>query len=343
VSRDRPDVHPLGPRGESFALAREPGFALGLHRWLPAGGEAARAGLLVAHGMAEHGRRYRELAEHFAGRGLAVYAVDLRGHGSSVDARHPPGHLGSAPAGRPGTPRAGPSGWERVLADLDAMRAELARRHGDVPLAVYGHSMGSFLVLDWIQRAAPPLAGAVLSGTGGPFARWLLAAASACLGVTVRALPPTRPEVGLHALGSLVANLRFPRSESRAAWLTRDAGARREFLADPECGHPLSRASWLELVGALRRIHAPRSLASVPPSLPVLIVGGDADPLGERGRDPRRLAKRLRRAGVACELALYPGGRHEMHLETNRRQVFADVERWLESALEPAAPPAARP
>ena len=42
-----------------------------------------RGVVLLAHGYAEHVGRYREFMAHLAGRGLAVAAIDHRGHGRS--------------------------------------------------------------------------------------------------------------------------------------------------------------------------------------------------------------------------------------------------------------------
>jgi alpha-beta hydrolase superfamily lysophospholipase len=71
-----------------------------------------------------------------------------------------------------------------------------------------------------------------------------------------------------------------------------------------------------------------------PKDLPILLIAGDKDPVGRKGKGVRKLADQLRGAGLdAVELRLYPGARHELVNETNRDEVHADVVAFLERTL----------
>jgi len=114
--------------------------------WLPGGD--ARAVLVVAHGSAEHGGRYAEVAERLAEEGIVTYVMDQRGHGKSEGQRANVGRM------------------SYVVADLGRM-AKLAReRHSRTPLFVLGHSLGSVIALEYAVANGNDLRGLILSGAG---------------------------------------------------------------------------------------------------------------------------------------------------------------------------------
>lgn len=90
--------------------------------WEPQG--TPRANLVLCHGVNSHGGQYIRAGEIFAGRGLAVTALDLRGRGKSDGERF---YIDSI---------------DDYVADL-SQAIELARSmHPDLPLYLLGHSAG---------------------------------------------------------------------------------------------------------------------------------------------------------------------------------------------------------
>ena len=72
----------------------------------------------------------------------------------------------------------------------------------------------------------------------------------------------------------------------------------------------------------------------MPKDLPLLFLAGDADPVGEHTAGVRRAIQSLRDIGVRnIEAKFYPGARHELLMETNKAEVFADIAGWLEKQL----------
>ena len=57
------------------------GLKIFTRHWRPAG--PPKAALAICHGVNSHGGQYIGAAEHFASRGFAVTALDLRGRGKS--------------------------------------------------------------------------------------------------------------------------------------------------------------------------------------------------------------------------------------------------------------------
>ena len=76
-----------------------------------------------------------------------------------------------------------------------------------------------------------------------------------------------------------------------------------------------------------------------PKSLPTLIISGDMDPVGNYGKGPEEVYNRLLKAGCAdVSLKLYPGARHELFNETNREEVFDDIQSFLDRVYDEVRP-----
>ena len=90
--------------------------------------------MCIIHGVGEHAGRYDRMAGKLNSKGIAVLSMDLRGHGLTSGKR---GHC---------TPRRG------VLTDVDRLVRQAQSDYPDVPIVVYGHSMGGNIGLDYVNR-----------------------------------------------------------------------------------------------------------------------------------------------------------------------------------------------
>jgi alpha-beta hydrolase superfamily lysophospholipase len=277
-------------------------------RWWPV--DDPRGIVLVAHGASEHSGRYDRFARALDAAGFAVVGIDHRGHGRT------------APSTGPSV--MGPGGGDAVVGDLHELRDAASSRFGaDVPVALFGHSMGSLIALAYLTRHADDLAAGVLCG----FPVAIDGAAS--MGEALQAFA----NAGLRdqPAESLLADNNAPFEPARTGfdWLSRDPDEVDRYVADPMCGddNPLTYGYLIDLFGVVAPARG--RLASI--SCPVLVIAGDRDPAAGMGAHPTALAKALEDAGVAVDLTLYEGARHELLNETNRDEVTADVIGWLQS------------
>lgn len=88
----------------------------------------------LIHGIGEHMGRYKRMAEHFNRSGIALVGMDLRGHGSSAG------------------PRGGTAPRTEILSDIDALINKVESFYPNVPIVLYGHSMGGNIALDFRAR-----------------------------------------------------------------------------------------------------------------------------------------------------------------------------------------------
>ena len=145
---------------------------------------------------------------------------------------------------------------------------------------------------------------------------------------------------GWHYRSSFVANLSFmgynKGLEGRTThdWLNRDQAEVDKYLAEERCTFTFTLNAYYSMFSGILRLHDPAFLARMPKDLPLLFLSGDADPVGEQGKGVRRAIQSLKAAGVQnIRCKLYPGARHELLVETNRQEVFADIAAWLNDQL----------
>ena len=107
--------------------------------------------------------------------------------------------------------------------------------------------------------------------------------------------------------------------------------------SDPLCFPSLTPNSMQSFVGAFPRLADPKELRKVREKLPIYIFSGSDDPVGQRLEGVHALMDRYRGAGIASiAYEFYPGGRHEMLHEQNRREVFTGPLIWISGILERA-------
>jgi alpha-beta hydrolase superfamily lysophospholipase len=156
--------------------------------------DAARASLLIIHGLGEHGGRYERAAGIFARAGLDTWALDLRGFGASGGRR---GYV------------------ERLDVWLDDVADRLAAlRDLDLPVVLLGHSVGGLVCLRYAESDRPQPDLLVLSApaVAGNVAAWKR--------VLARALGVVAPTVAVkNAIDGSV--------------LSRDPAVGIDYLADP--------------------------------------------------------------------------------------------------------------
>ena len=283
--------------------------------------EQEPAGIVqISHGMCEYLERYEDFADYLCGQGFAVCGNDHLGHGRTAAREEDLGFFGES------------GGADFLVKDLEKMTVLAKQRHPGLPYFLFGHSMGSFIARMYLTQYAQELTGAVLCGTtgGNPMAGM----GAFLAGRTASAKGPRHRSAALTKMAFGSYNKRFDSPKSANAWISRDAGVVGKYDQDPLCTFTFTAAAYHELFMLVRRVSAPEWAPAVPRDLPVLLIAGEDDPVGDYGAGVRRVAERLIEAelrDVSCRL--YPGCRHEVLNELNRSEVYRDVCRWLQARI----------
>ncbi|WLH83570.1 alpha/beta hydrolase [Pseudomonas sp. FP2338] len=301
----------------TFWLTANDRSRLYVNQWLPDG--PAKAMIMLSHGMAEHSGRYARLAEALCAAGYGLYALDQRGHGRTADE----GTLGLY---------AEKDGWNKVVGDLASLNQHIGQQQPGLPIILLGHSMGSYIAQAYLLHHSASLDGAILSGSNfQPVALYRAAGVIARLERARQGLRGRSALIDFLSFGSF--NKAFKPNRTAFDWLSRDPLEVDTYINDPLCGFRCTNQLWIDLLGGLQQISKASNLAQIDPGLPMMVMGGECDPVSE-GKRLKSLAHALREAGCQnLQLNIYPQARHEVFNETNRDEVTADVLKWLEQAL----------
>lgn len=284
----------------TFRIQCNDGSSVHTRHW--GGAHSPKAVIHIAHGMAEHSRRYSRLASTLVDAEYEVYAHDHRGHGESV-------------ANQSNLGRFGADGWNALVRDLSTVHAWIRERHAGTPFVALGHSMGSFALQQLLLDESSLIDGAVLSG-------------STALDQIAAGIAVSEP-LDVSATDSLF-NARFQPARTANDWLSRDEDEVDVYIADPLCGFALEADAARDLAAAATRLADTGALAAIRPDLPLYLFSGSDDPIHLDFSALDLLVARYREAGLTnIHVRSYSGGRHEMLNETNRDEVVGDLIDWL--------------
>lgn len=288
--------------------------------WRPASG-TPHGIIQLAHGMCEYTLRYDAWARKFAKAGYIFCGNDHLGHGYTAPHEEALGY--TAPRG----------GADFLVEDLYTLTKRMKGTYPNLPLVLYGHSMGSFVARLYLthREKAQELAAALISGTAGPEQPAWLALRLARAIAAAKGTDHHSPLLTALAFGAY--NKRFEGEEDSASWLTRVREVRDAYRNDRFCRFTFTAAGYDTLFSLLAAVSKKTWANGVPKALPLLLFAGDMDPVGNYGKGVRAVHRRLLSAGCNATLRLYEGGRHEMHNEENADEVFADILSFISGAL----------
>lgn len=298
--------------------------ANGIHRihcriWQPEPSAGRpRAMLQIIHGKAEHVGRYGRFAEEMVRQGFVVFGEDHLGHGRSV-----------ANAGEFGDTGPGDASFH-IIRDIHNLRGEMEAAWPELPLFMLGHSMGSFLLRRYLMEYGEGLAGAIIMGTGEPD-RLALAGGSLLLQLMRLIHSDHYDSALLDRLTCGNYNRRIERPRTPSDWLSSDPAEVDAFRSDPLTGHRFRLNAYDMLFTTLRFIQRPANIERIPKHLPLLLVAGRQDPVGDYGAGVRQVWEIYRTAGLrSMTLKFYPDARHELLNEYCRDEVIGDILRWCD-------------
>lgn len=286
--------------------------------FIPEDKSSVRYVIQIAHGMAEHKERYVKFAERLCENGFAVYINDHLGHGKSMTSFEERGYFGEK------------DGWMNFVDDCHRLSEYAKEEFPGVPYIFFGHSMGSFISRAYTAKYASELAGAVFCGTSGP---------NPASGVGASVASCIAKFKGSHHRSKFIDNLAFgtynKRCEGRTAfdWLTRDNDIVDKYIADDYCGFLFTAYGYRDMFNLLTYVSTKDWFAKYPKELPVLIISGAEDPVGNYSQGVKVVADKLKEAGKDnVTMHIYDGARHEILNESACfDKVCSDIIDWAAS------------
>lgn len=285
-------------------------------RWIP---EAERPVciLQIIHGMAEYIDRYDEFAQFMAKKGILVVGDDHLGHGKSVREGEPFGYFCKEDA-----PTV-------LVRDEHRLKKMMQEKNPGVPYLILGHSMGSFIARNYLIRYGSGIEGAVIMGTGMQ-PRFELVIARALASIQCFILGPKHVSRLIDRLAFGGYNRRIPSPKTSSDWICANAESVARYVEDPLCGFVFTANGFQTLMKLIWNLNDVDNLKKMPRQLPIFLVSGEEDPVGDYGRAVKEVYDSYIQMGMEhVQMKLYPGDRHEILNEADRVDVYGDIYRWI--------------
>jgi alpha-beta hydrolase superfamily lysophospholipase len=257
--------------------------------WLPA---KVQAVLCMVHGLGDHMMRHAHVAQYLAEHQIAVVLFDQRGHGTSAGKR---GHISS---------------YDALLDDIQAILTQAQKLCPDVPLFLYGHSMGGNEVANFVlKREVSSITGVIISSP------WFKLSFS--------------PSVLKVALGTMMNKI-YPAftqpNEINAQHLTHDPAVAKAYIDDTLVHKEISAGLFVGMyqAGEWAINHA----AEI--KIPTLVMHGSEDIITSIEATKEFVEK----AGEKVTFRIWEGLRHETHNEAQREEVMQYIRNWLLQQIE---------
>ena len=296
---------------ETIVFSGHNGVQLPAIIWKP---EAeVKAVLQITHGMTEHMERYDTFAAELCKHGIAAAGFDLRGHGKN--------------SGDPQLAAFGEHGWEASLEDMKLFRQLLKEEFSDVPHAMLGFSLGSFLLREYLGKYPDDSSAAIIMGTGHQ-PGWLLSVMISIVNGQIK-------KAGLDGSTDLIKKLsfgtynqKFKPNRTEADWLCADQQQLDEYLKDPLVRKNISAGLFRDLLASMKRSGKVSAYDTWNKNLPVLLISGQDDPVGDSGKGVQKVYQQMQKAGMKqTELRMIGNARHDVLHEKGNS--IGEVCRWL--------------
>lgn len=290
-------------------------------KWLP-GCEPVGVVQLV-HGMVEYIERYNEFAEFLTSKGYIVVGHDHIGHGHSVTDME---ELGVMTGAHPS---------DDMVEDIYTHYYMTKRAYPSLPYFILGHSMGSYMLRKFLSAKSAyieELTGAVIMGTGQESA---MRCNSGLLVAGVLSLlkgKNYRSEF-LRAMtyGSSYKRYDCYGKDYASSWLSKNTRCVEKYYHDPYCTFTFTVNAYKGLIEAAKYVATSACVDKMRNGIPLLVISGDADPVGDMGKGTKAAAEAFKKAGIKdVTLKLYKGDRHEILHELDRDRVYNDIYQWFE-------------
>ncbi len=282
--------------------------------YLP-GGEA-KGYFHIVHGMTEHIARYDRIMTDLTEAGYICFGYDHLGHGCTAADDSELGFI------------AHKNGDDLLCRDVKVFSDAVMAQYGKLPYFLMGHSMGSFITRLAAEKHVTPDK-YIIMGTGGK---------NPLAGIGLAVIALIKAFRGERYISDLVQNLAFGSyndhfgggtAEDPSPWLTRDEEVRRRYYADPFCTFRFTVSAMGDLIRLNKNSNRKAWYGKLPKGLPILLLSGSEDPVGDYGKGVTQVCEDLQKTGHNARAVLYPDARHEILNDGTYEQVRTDILTFL--------------
>lgn len=272
----------------------------------------------ICHGMVEYIERYDAFANELCEHGYVVYGADMLGHGRSVVNKKCFGYFGDS------------NGNWKLISDIVILQGLAKREYPGIPYYILGHSFGSLLVREFVERFPDMVDGMILVGVVDHNS---LVAGIGKLSCEI--IAHTHKD-GYRYRSTFINDMtvggfdkNFRDENLRNSWLSKDRENIANYNSKPECNFIFTVGAYRDMMNAFLEANKKKNLERLNKDMPILILAGTDDPAGDFGRAPKHLYRVYKDQEMDCRMRLYKGNRHEVLLDVDKQKVYMDIIKWL--------------
>lgn len=268
----------------------------------------------IVHGMTEYIDRYDHLLSFMAQNGYVAFGFDNLGHGKTARDDSELGFI------------AHKDGWKYLIHDCIAYGKAVKEMFPQKPLILMGHSMGSFITRLAVIHNPELYEKYICCGTSGP---------NPLSGVGLMLTKFIRFVSGEKYVSKMIHNIAFGsynkqfERKSHYDWLTKDREVITKYSNDKYCTFSFTVSAMTDLMRLLKGCNSKEWFKSFPKNLPILLISGNDDPVGDYGKGVTSVFEKLKEQNANVTLKLYKNCRHEIHNDSCKDEMFADILNFL--------------
>ncbi|MCD8825706.1 lysophospholipase [Staphylococcus gallinarum] len=269
------------------------------------------------HGMADHMDRYDRLVASLNQQGYDVLRHNHRGHGISI-ADNERGHFDSI---------------EQLAEDAYEIAQTVCTNYNNIPYIVIGHSMGSIVARVFSEKYPLSLQGLILTGTLQHNKGMGLLLSSLLKLITI-ICGKRRKLKWLNNLMNRTFNKKIDAQLTEFDWISSTDSEVEAYNNDPNAGYLVSNQIIYDTMRQARRTSKIKNIKQMNQNLPVLLISGKEDALGNYGEGIRQLGKYYKKGGLNhVTIQLYKFKRHEILFEEGYTQTWQHMYEWIEKQI----------
>ncbi|WFQ90500.1 lysophospholipase [Mycoplasma feriruminatoris] len=271
----------------------------------------------LVHGSCEHIKRYQDFISKMNQNNVIVVGIDQRGHGQTSVLNKELGYFNKT------------KGWDSLVEDQLLVNQYIKTHYSDLPIYMFGHSMGSFVARSYAIKYSDTIKGLILSGTNQTNS-FVLTSALFLTYLSSLFIKAKKPNKFIWNLSYKQLNKKFNSKTSNGVeWLTRDTNIQNKFLKDKYCGFVFSSSAFKDMFKGMLFNLKTKNLIKMNKDLRILLLTGSDDPVSNYSKDVIKFNNKLEKLGYNSQIIIYPQFRHEILNELDKNVVINDILKFM--------------
>lgn len=275
----------------------------------------------IIHGVTENIMRYEELAHFLNERDILVVGIDLLGHGLSTNSGNKKMYFGKE------------GSWFDVVKDVDTCLSIVKKDYPNIPYVMLGFSLGSFLLRTYLIDYPNNCDGGIIIGTGQT-PNFQIVLAQMVVKNEAKKYGDNVATEQIRKLTFETYNKKFAPNRTPYDWLCSNNEELDKYINDPLRGEAMTVGLFREMLSGMKYTGNIRNIKKMNKDIPILLLSGSQDPVGDFGKGFDKAIRRFKRANIqSISSILYSNLRHDILHENIRLKIYNDIYIWLEKKI----------